>query len=121
MAYACPVCDVVEADAEHLANHLAVTASLHEGDHAAWLEDHAPDWAEQSPSELGATAVEHAEKRILTDEVHTHDHDDVAAPDVSHVQSDPTTGTSRQMDPETKRALQEARELMDRTDDESGE
>jgi hypothetical protein len=117
MAFACPVCDVVEADAEHLANHLAVTASLHERDHAAWLDEHAPDWPEQSPSELGATAVEHAEERVLEDE--THDHGDPGAPDVRHVQSGPAIETGRQMDAETKRALQEAQELMKRSDDES--
>ncbi|MFB6228969.1 MAG: DUF5810 domain-containing protein [Halobacteriales archaeon] len=120
MAYACPVCDAVEADAEHLAHHLAVTASLHEGDHAAWLDDHAPDWPEQSPSELGATAIEHAEERVIEDEAHTHDHGDVATPDVQHAQSDPATGTGRQLDAETKRALQEARELMERECNESG-
>lgn len=117
MAYACPVCDVVESDAEHLAHHLAVTASLHEGDHAAWLDDHAPDWPERSPSELGATAIEHAEERILENTTHTHDHDDGTAPDTRNVQPEQMTETGRRLDAETKRALREAHELMERSDD----
>ena len=60
MGYACPVCDAEQAVAEHLANHLAVTASLGREDHAAWLEDHAPDWADRSPAELGEIVGEHA-------------------------------------------------------------
>ncbi|RQG89212.1 hypothetical protein EA462_12665 [Natrarchaeobius halalkaliphilus] len=54
MGYACPVCDAEQADAVHLANHLAVTASVGREDHLEWLDDHAPDWADRSPAELGA-------------------------------------------------------------------
>jgi len=37
MGYTCPVCDVEEADAVHLANHLAITASLGRENHREWL------------------------------------------------------------------------------------
>jgi hypothetical protein len=114
MAYVCPVCDAVEADAEHLANHLAVTASLHGGDHTAWLEEHAPDWPDQSPSELGATAVEHARERPLDDEPTVHDHGRGTKPDVRNARSGPGAGAGRQLDAETKRVLREARELTER-------
>ncbi|TYT63965.1 DUF5810 domain-containing protein [Natrialba swarupiae] len=60
MGYACPVCDVEQADAEHLANHLAVTASLGRRDHLEWLEEHAPEWSDCSPTELGEIVAEHA-------------------------------------------------------------
>lgn len=60
MGYACPVCGVEQADGVHLANHLAVTASLGREDHEAWLADYAPDWAECSPPELADRVVEHA-------------------------------------------------------------
>ena len=39
MGYACPVCDHPQADARHLANHLAFTALARGGDHEAWLDD----------------------------------------------------------------------------------
>ncbi|MFP8952814.1 DUF5810 domain-containing protein [Natrialbaceae archaeon A-arb3/5] len=60
MGYSCPVCDAEQADAVHLANHLAVTASLGRTDHREWLADHAPDWVDCSPEELGAIVSEHA-------------------------------------------------------------
>ncbi len=73
MGYACPVCDAEEADAVHLANHLAITASLGREAHREWLEEHAPDWADCSPEELGARVSPHAEE-IETPEFERHDH-----------------------------------------------
>ena len=58
MGYACPVCGVEQADAEHLANHLAVTASLGREDHEEWLEEHVPTWGEMGPTELGERLAE---------------------------------------------------------------
>jgi hypothetical protein len=121
MAYVCPVCDAVEADAEHLANHLAVTASLHEGDHAAWLKEHAPDWPDRSPSELGATAVEHARERPLDDESTVHDHGREVKPDVRNARSGAKVGAGRRLDAETKQVLREARELTERSLDDPEE
>lgn len=60
MGYACPVCEAPQADGEHLANHLAFTALLHEDDHMAWLDDHAPDWQDRQPAELAAVVTDHA-------------------------------------------------------------
>ncbi|MFB6303009.1 MAG: DUF5810 domain-containing protein [Haloferacaceae archaeon] len=53
MGYACPVCEIPQRDAEHLANHLAFAAMLHGDDHRTWLDEHAPGWADEGPAELG--------------------------------------------------------------------
>ena len=60
MGYACPVCGAEQLDGVHLANHLAVTASIGREDHTGWLEAHAPDWADCGPEELAAQVIEHA-------------------------------------------------------------
>jgi hypothetical protein len=74
MGYACPVCEVPQRDAEHLANHLAFTAMLHGADHEAWLDEHAPAWSESSPAELAAVVAEHAAEaaydEVFEDTVH---------------------------------------------------
>ncbi|SMO32455.1 DUF5810 domain-containing protein [Halorubrum cibi] len=61
MGYACPVCATPQRDGEHLAHHLAFTAMLHGDDHAAWLDDHAPEWETADPAGLAEVVVEHAE------------------------------------------------------------
>ena len=62
MGYECPVCGVPQADAKHLANHLAFTAVIHEGDeHEVWLDDHVPGWGERGERELAEAVVEHAD------------------------------------------------------------
>ena len=60
MGYACPVCETPQADATHLANHLAITAIARGGEHEAWLEDHVPDWADLDEAALAERAVDHA-------------------------------------------------------------
>jgi hypothetical protein len=50
--YACPVCGDPQADAGHLANHLAFTAMLRADGHAAWLDEHVPDWADRGEADL---------------------------------------------------------------------
>jgi|GEM_PF-132283 len=62
MGYVCPVCEDPQADAEHLANHLAFTAMLGNDDHEAWLDEHAPEWADANPAELAPRVAEHAEE-----------------------------------------------------------
>ena len=52
MGYACPVCSDPQADAGHLANHLAFTAMLGDGDHEAWLDEYAPEWGSMGETEL---------------------------------------------------------------------
>ncbi|QLD89348.1 hypothetical protein HWV07_10030 [Natronomonas salina] len=62
MGYACPVCEDPQADAGHLANHLAFTAILGDDDHEAWLEEHAPGWGEMGEAELAEAVVDHVEE-----------------------------------------------------------
>jgi hypothetical protein len=64
--YACPVCDALQADAAHLANHLAFTAMLGDDDHEAWLDERVPDWADRNPETLGPAVAEHAPERDRT-------------------------------------------------------
>jgi hypothetical protein len=52
MGYVCPVCEDPQADGHHLANHLAFTAMLGDDAHEAWLDDHAPEWADADPAAL---------------------------------------------------------------------
>lgn len=83
MGYACPVCEAPQADGEHLANHLAITAMLGRDDHAAWLDDHAPDWEESGPEELAEQVVEAVPETefpqvfedTTPDRRHGHDHE----------------------------------------------
>ncbi|WP_247730488.1 DUF5810 domain-containing protein [Halovivax limisalsi] len=60
MGYACPVCGAEQADGVHLANHLAVTASLDRPDHREWLDEHAPDWVDDAPADLADRVTAHA-------------------------------------------------------------
>ena len=62
MGYACPVCGDPQADAGHLANHLAFTAILGADHHEAWLEEHAPSWGEMGEAELAEAVVDHVEE-----------------------------------------------------------
>jgi hypothetical protein len=78
MGYACPVCEVPQRDAEHLANHLAFTAMLHADAHETWLDEHAPGWSDGSPADLAdrvadlATETDYDE--VFEDTAHAHDH-----------------------------------------------
>jgi len=63
MGYACPVCDDPQSDARHLANHLAFTAILGDEAHEAWLDEHAPGWADDGERELAERVADHAEQR----------------------------------------------------------
>jgi len=76
MGYACPVCSTPQADAEHLANHLAFTAMLGREDHESWLDEHAPGWDEDDPETLGDRVAEHAAETEYEEvfEDTTHDH-----------------------------------------------
>lgn len=66
MGYACPVCAVPQADGEHLANHLAMTALLHDDEHATWLDEHAPGWASTSPADLAPRVTDLADETEYT-------------------------------------------------------
>ncbi|QLK24348.1 DUF5810 domain-containing protein [Natrinema zhouii] len=113
MGYACPVCDTEEADAVHLANHLAITASLGRENHREWLEEHAPDWGDCTPEELGERVTPHA-REIDTPEFEEagHNHDpgrpDSLEDGLARQSSQPGRGS---MTTEAENVLQEAAEL----------
>ncbi|SEH58472.1 hypothetical protein SAMN05192561_10961 [Halopenitus malekzadehii] len=139
MGYACPVCETPQRDGEHLAHHLAFTAMLHGGDHEAWLDEHAPEWAGREPEALAAEVTEYADDaeyhEVFEDTVHdrgrpdvdgggpgtdgnTHDH---AGHDHTHTN---VAGSDQgPIDDETRAVLEEARGLTRRmmTDDEDGD
>ena len=137
MGYACPVCGDPQADAGHLANHLAFTAILGDDDHEAWLDDHAPDWGEMGEAELADAVVDHVEEtefpQVFEDTVggleeSTPDSleersgmlfedegfgDDAAhGHDHGHDHGPARAGNlSAEMDPETEAIVEEAREM----------
>ena len=51
---------------------------LGDDDHEAWLDDHAPEWADSDPAALAATATDRAEERefpqVFEDTTHDHGH-----------------------------------------------
>ena len=129
MGYACPVCDAEQADAEHLANHLAITASLGRAEHREWLEEHAPDWSDCSPEELGEIVAQYAPE-IDTPEFesasHGHDHgrpggleEGLARQSRQPGRGDQLGGRSGRggMSAEAETALEEARELTRKMQD----
>lgn len=133
MGYACPVCEVPQRDAEHLANHLAFTAMLHADDHEAWLDDRVPEWDELSPPELADRVAPHAPETayesVFEDTVHDHggaEHDEPASErggalfDQTHggrtIREDhsvPGTDGDRPLDDDEERILKEARRLTE--------
>ena len=138
MGYACPVCDAEQADAEHLANHLAITASLGREAHREWLAEHAPDWSNSTPEELGETVSQYAPE-IETPEFespsHGHDHgrpggleEGLARQSQQPGRGGPPGGGRRGrggMSAEAETVLEEARELTremqaSASDDETG-
>ncbi|MEF8785291.1 MAG: DUF5810 domain-containing protein [Haloarculaceae archaeon] len=79
MGYACPVCEDPQADAIHLANHLAFTALVRGGDHEDWLDDHVPDWESMDEETLGEHLTVEADEtdypqvfEDTTDQPHDH-------------------------------------------------
>lgn len=78
MGYECPVCSVPQADDEHLAHHLAITAITHGDEHEDWLDEHAPGWGENDPAGLAERVVEHvdetAHETVFEDTTDNHDH-----------------------------------------------
>jgi hypothetical protein len=120
MGYACPVCEVPQRDASHLADHLAFTAMLHGDDHETWLDEHAPEWASSSPADLAAVVADHAltaeYDEVFEDTVHgpdgSHDHDREGLPGGRSLPpgaAGPTVDAPT--DEETRAVLEEAREL----------
>ena len=120
MGYACPVCADPQADAGHLANHLAFTALTGGDDHEAWLDDHVDDWGQLGESELAEIVVEHAEKEEFPqvfeesglDDSHDHGGVDDLPPGAEQ-------SRSRSMSDADESVLAEARELTKQMLDES--
>jgi hypothetical protein len=110
MGYACPVCDLPQHDAEHLANHLAMTALTHGDDHEAWLDDHAEGWSAESPETLGERVAPLAEEvpheTVFEDTAGGHDH--------AHGHGDVPADAGGAPDPDTaaaRAAVEEARRM----------
>ncbi|WP_254766481.1 DUF5810 domain-containing protein [Salinilacihabitans rarus] len=120
MGYACPVCDAEQADAVHLANHLAITASLGREDHLAWLDEHAPDWADAGPAELAAVVRERAPE-VETPEFESAGGDAPTFEDELARQSRGPGRGAATVDAETERVLEEARELTRRMYEDDGD
>lgn len=108
MAYVCPVCEEPQVDATHLANHLAFTAMLHEGDHEDWLDSNASGWAEGDDEALAATlreTLESVEHPIDDTESHDHGADPAVATEAMRDRGPAT------LDEEAQAMLTEAQEL----------
>jgi len=88
MSYLCPVCAAPFGGGEPLADHLAVSAILHGGNHEAWLDDTVADWDGLSRAALGERVVDHAET--------TDDHEHVG--DHSHSDPEPASGLPNGID-----------------------
>jgi len=120
MAYQCPVCGALQADGRHLANHLAITASLHGDDHATWLDDHAPGWAESGPEELAVDLTELADVRDVDSPIETGETGRPSPP--PSVESALGSQDGREpRDEETERVLREARRLTRRRTEAAGD
>ena len=90
MSYLCPVCAAPFGGGEPLADHLAVSAILHGGNHEAWLDDTVADWDGLSRDKLGERVVDHAET--------TDDHEHIG--DHSHSDPEPASGLPNGIDSE---------------------
>lgn len=132
MGYACPVCEAPQADGEHLANHLAITAIMGREGHEGWLEEHAPDWEESTPSELADAVVEHVPETEFpqlfedTSDGHGrgHGHAGHSTPTFEQEMARQTARSGRgDLTDETREVLAEAREMteemLDAGDEES--
>jgi len=95
MSYLCPVCAAPFGDAEPLADHLAVTAILHGGDHEAWLDDTVDDWDGLSRVDLGERVVDHAETTDDHEHIGEHGHGDH---EHSHREPEPASGLPNGID-----------------------
>jgi hypothetical protein len=118
MGYRCPVCADPQPDGEHLANHLAFTAMLGDGDHEEWLDEQVPSWGEEDPASLGTILAEELEAVELegggdTSERHQ-GRPDVDAPPNRDPMEEPG-------DPETRAIIEEAREMTREMYEDDGE
>ena len=125
MGYACPVCETPQADARHLANHLAFTALLGDADHESWLDEHAPGWEQAGETELAervegdASEVEYPQ--VFEDTTgHDHRHGDEPRPG-DLFDERPTRGPGGpSLDAETAAAVEQARAMTEGDDGDDG-
>lgn len=117
MGYRCPVCSDPQADAVHLANHLAFTAMARGGDHEEWLDEHVPEWGQLDDEGLGKVVTEHAESaefpQVFEDTTgggHQHDHSHHGQPH-QHGHEISTGREFDQLDAETQQIIEQARQL----------
>lgn len=143
MGYRCPVCEDPQADAGHLANHLALTAILGDGAHEQWLETNAPGWESSSEAELAPRVADKATEvefpQVFEDTVGEMEREDDPVSDRSgmlfrdesrarpHTHDRDLAGTDGEngdpLDEETTAIIEEAKEMTRerRADDESDE
>ena len=95
MSYLCPVCAAPFGGGKPLADHLAVTAILHGGDHETWLNDTVTDWASLSRADLGERVVDHAETADDHEHIGEHSHSDH---EHSHSDPEPASGLPNGID-----------------------
>ena len=95
MSYLCPVCAAPFGGGKPLADHLAVTAILHGGDHETWLNDTVADWASLSRADLGERVVDHAETADDHEHIGEHSHSDH---EHSHSDPEPASGLPNGID-----------------------
>ncbi|MFD1685489.1 DUF5810 domain-containing protein [Halobellus litoreus] len=125
MGFACPVCEIPQQDATHLANHLAFTAMVHGDEHEAWLDEHVDDWSAHGEAELAPKVAELAAEadydQVFEDTAHTHDHAEHGHRDQQEAiggerpagidpEAAAATGSGR-LDEETRSVLEEARAM----------
>lgn len=108
MGYRCPVCETPQPDAEHLANHVAFTGLMGDGDHERWLDEHVTDWAAHDPESLGETLADIVPSVELED-IGSEGHEGRGRPSVDTVSAG--KATDEDLDPVTAAALAEAREM----------
>lgn len=122
MGYECPVCESVQVDAVHLANHIAFTAMIHNDEHEAWLDEHADGWSSWTEAELAETVLNHAnevsipdltervdfqESALEHDHSHGHEHG-------GHIHNDHGHGVCTTLDQEAQEIIEEAKELTEK-------
>jgi len=126
MGYACPVCSDPQADANHLANHVAFSALLGDEAHEAWLDEHAPGWGEMGESDLADELADDIEETSfpqvfedtaggLADSEDSPEERSGALFDEGHDHSDhDRRAAGAPMDDEAEAILEEAREMTRR-------
>lgn len=105
MGYACPVCSDPQADATHLANHLAFTALTGGDDHEVWLDDNVGEWDRLGESELAERVADDAESTEFPQVFEKSGVDDHDHPMADHQRAD------RELNEADEAVLSEAREL----------